>query len=72
LSNNTARDLAEAARKAAAATTLQNVREREIRSAEAYEAIAERTERVSASSNRRQAEAAVRKSGEAFSDEEAV
>jgi hypothetical protein len=71
LSSNTARDLAEAARKAAAATTLQNVRERELRSAEAYEAMAERTERVTAGSNRRDAEAAMRKSGEGFSDEEA-
>jgi hypothetical protein len=72
LSSSTTRDLAEAARKAAAATTLQNVRERELRSAEAYEAMAERTERVSASSNRRQAEAAKRKSGEEWSGEEAT
>jgi hypothetical protein len=71
LSSNTARDLAEAARKAAAATTLQNVRKREIRSAEAYEAMAERAERVAVGSNRRGAEAAMRKSAKDFAGEEA-
>jgi hypothetical protein len=69
LSSNIARDLAKAARKAAAATTLQNVREREIRSAEAYEAMAERTERVAAGSNRRGAETAMRKSAKDIADE---
>jgi hypothetical protein len=46
VSIDTNRKLAAAARALAAATTLPNVRERELRSAEAYEAMADRAERV--------------------------
>lgn len=58
MSNTSHREKADAARAAAAASDLPNVRERELRSAGAYDGLAERDERVAAASGKRQAAAA--------------
>lgn len=57
----THRGSAEAARAAAAETELPNVRARNLRSADAHEAAANREERSAASLKKRQAETAARK-----------
>jgi hypothetical protein len=55
------RESANDARTAAASAELPNVRERELRSADAYDALAKRDEHVAAKSKTRQDEAAARK-----------
>jgi hypothetical protein len=55
------RESADAARTAAAAADLPNVRDRELRSADAYDALAARDEHIAARAETRQAEAAARK-----------
>jgi hypothetical protein len=61
MANNTHRDNADAARTAAAASALPNVRDREMRFADAHEAMAMRGERTAAKLKVRQAETAKRK-----------
>jgi hypothetical protein len=55
------RESAEAARTAAVAANLPNVRARELRSADAYDALAVRDENIAARAETREAEAAARK-----------
>jgi hypothetical protein len=70
MANNSHRDNADAARDAAAASTLPNVRFREMRSADAHEAIAVREERAAAKLKVRQAETAERKASGNFNEED--
>jgi hypothetical protein len=68
MANNTHRDNADAARTAAAASALPNVRDREMRSADAHDAMAMREERTAAKLKVRQAETAERKASGIFDD----
>lgn len=70
MSNASHRSNADAARSAAAASDLPNVRERELRSAAAHEAAATRDERNSAKLKVRQAETALRRASGVSADDD--
>jgi hypothetical protein len=70
VSNKSHKDNADAARTAAAASDLPSVRERNLRSAAAYDAMAEREERAAAKLKTRQAETAVRRAGGISADDD--
>jgi hypothetical protein len=70
VSDNLHRRGAEAARAAAAASDLPNVRERNLRSAEAHEAAALRGEKTAAKLKVRQAETAERRAAGVRADED--
>ena len=73
MTNKPHRENAEAARSAAAASELPNVRERNLRSARAHDAVASQDEDAAANLKVRQAETAARRIGrvaEAFDEDE--